>query len=69
MRRIASMDWMTLDEVKKYLRCSHSAIYNGIKAGLLPKQYKIGGISRWNRDEIDEHIKKKCKDKALKVKK
>jgi len=63
------MEWMTLDQVKTYLQCSHTVIYKGMRAGILPKQYKIGGISRWSKEEIDKYIKDKCKDKAAKAKK
>jgi excisionase family DNA binding protein len=49
-------EWMTLEDVKAYLLCSHTTIYKLIKKGELPQQRKIGGMSRWSRQEIDTHI-------------
>lgn len=49
-------EWMTLDDVMEYLRCSHTTIYKLMKKGELPQQRKIGGMSRWSRQEIDRHI-------------
>jgi excisionase family DNA binding protein len=50
------IDWMTLEDVKDYLMCSHTTIYNLVKRGKLPRQHKIGGMTRWSRQEIDRHI-------------
>jgi excisionase family DNA binding protein len=60
------VDWMTLDDVKGYLGCSHTTVYKLVRQGELPRWHKIGGMTRWSRQEIDRHIMDKTREEISK---
>lgn len=48
--------WLTVKDVKEYLQCSTPTLYRLVKNKKFPPQYKIGGMSRWKKEEIDKFI-------------
>lgn len=57
---------MDIQELCKYLKCGRNSIYKNIEKGNLPAPLKVGRLSRWRKEEIDEWIdrnnkKIKCK--------
>jgi len=48
-------EWMTINEVAKYLRVSKDWVYKAAQKGKIPT-YKIGGLWRFKEKEIDEWL-------------
>jgi excisionase family DNA binding protein len=48
--------WLSLDELAAYLKMPKSTLYKLTQRGELPG-HKIGKAWRFDRDEVDEHIK------------
>ncbi|QFG38137.1 AlpA family transcriptional regulator [Paracoccus pantotrophus] len=51
-------EYVTIGWVRRYTKMGRTSIYAGIKAGILPKQVKIGRSSRWLRSEVEAAIAK-----------
>ncbi|MEO9875324.1 MAG: helix-turn-helix domain-containing protein [Anderseniella sp.] len=49
---------MTASEVAAELKLGNSTIWRKVKQGHLPPPIKIGGSTRWLRQEIEIHIAK-----------
>jgi len=45
--------WITASEVAEILHISRSQVYRLIRNSGFPRPAKIGGLSRWDREEID----------------
>ena len=46
-------EWITIEEVGKYLGVSKDWVYKMAQKGKIPT-YKIGGLWRFNKEEIDK---------------
>lgn len=53
---MAEEKWMTINKVRDHISCIAATLYRLMKNKKFPRQYKIGGMSRWNREEIDQFI-------------
>jgi excisionase family DNA binding protein len=49
-------NWLDLDELAVYLKMPKSTLYKLAQRGELPG-HKVGKAWRFDRDEVDEHIK------------
>ena len=45
--------WITASEVAEIIQVSKSQVYRLIRKAGFPRPAKIGGLSRWDREEID----------------
>ncbi len=44
---------MDVREVAQYFNASVSTVWRWEKTGIIPKSFKIGGLTRWRRSEIE----------------
>lgn len=44
---------MTIDSLARYLKCSRQTIHNHIKAGKLPKPFRVGRRALWDKGALD----------------
>ena len=51
---------MTCEEVAEFLGCTQRSVYRLSDSGQLPQPLKVGGLSRWSREVIDEWISAGC---------
>lgn len=56
---------MNINELCKYLGCARNAIYCNIKKGNLPAPMKIGKLSRWVKEDVDQWIKDNNSKKTI----
>jgi excisionase family DNA binding protein len=49
-------DWLTLDELSRYLKTPKSTLYKLCRRGVLTA-HKLGKRLLFDRDEVDRHIK------------
>ncbi|MEA2031949.1 MAG: helix-turn-helix domain-containing protein [candidate division Zixibacteria bacterium] len=54
--------WLTLDELAEYLRLGRTKLYQLAQEGTIPAS-KLGSQWRFDRDEIDEWMKKQKSSK------
>ena len=50
-------DWLSLDDLAKYLKKPKSTLYKLVQRGLLPG-HKLGRSWRFDRNEVDAWIKR-----------
>jgi excisionase family DNA binding protein len=51
------MTMMDITALCNYLSCARNAIYCNIKKGNLPAPLKIGKLSRWVKEDVDQWIR------------
>jgi len=51
------MNLITINELSEYLKIKKSTLYSWASSGLIPS-YKLNGVLRFEKDEIEEWIKK-----------
>jgi len=63
------MELIGRDEVLERLQIRNTALYENIKRGIIPPPIKIGGASRWVKDEIEALLQRLCEERANAVRK
>jgi len=48
---------MTIDSLASYLKCSRQTIHNHIKAGKLPKPFRVGRRALWDKATLEVFLK------------
>lgn len=56
------MELIDVSQVAEKLRCSARTVRRLADAGRMPKPVKVGGLTRWRVDVVDEWIGKGCPD-------
>jgi len=51
---------LTVDEVARMLNCSVRTVYRLVDQGRIPRPLKLGALSRWSRDVIEQWICEGC---------
>ena len=59
MEVILKNELLTVNEVAEYLKISKSSVFNLSRKGELPHGIKIGGLRRWNVEELEAFVKSK----------
>lgn len=52
----ANKAFWDVKDIREYYGCAHSTVYRWVDAKIIPAPIKIGGSTRWRREDIEAHF-------------
>jgi predicted DNA-binding transcriptional regulator AlpA len=54
-----AVNWLTVKEMAAWLKKNRRSINRDVQRGALPKPFRIGGVPRWDMEEVVNFLKEK----------